>query len=138
MQSAPSPGAHHDGPPCPGCRTTLPPEAMYCVECGLCMLDVTTEGTVIAGPTVPGEPADEDVADGVPTLAELIAELGQQLETTPANDIPRAARWPTDRYRAALGRERITLVNGGPIEPRAFWDAPPPGDTVVAPPPGSR
>ena len=40
---------------CPGCRTELPLHATFCVECGLCMLDVTSAGTVIARVDETGE-----------------------------------------------------------------------------------
>jgi hypothetical protein len=44
---------------CPGCRTELPVHATFCVECGLCMLDVTSQGTVIAVSPYTAEPGAE-------------------------------------------------------------------------------
>jgi hypothetical protein len=123
--------------PCAGCRTVLPPGAVFCVECGLCMLDVTRGGTVIAH--VPSR----TTAPPEPTLAQLRREL----------DIPAmSGEW------VVLGDDDIdivlddlesdeepdllplppyerTVVTRGPVRPAPFWDAPARGDTRIGPAP---
>jgi hypothetical protein len=52
---------------CPGCRTELPMHATFCVECGLCMLEVTDQGTVVArAPTAQDRNAEPPTAAGRP------------------------------------------------------------------------
>lgn len=134
-------------PPCAGCRTLLPPGAVFCVECGLCMLDVTQGGTVIARAplrTTVGE-IGVDVPAPVPTLAQLRRELDvpamsgeyvlladdeiEMLEETEELDmeivLDDLEDDPSDR----------TMVTRGPVQPAPWWDAPARGQTHVGPAP---
>lgn len=63
--------------PCPGCRTPLPREATFCIECGLCMLDVTSGGTVIA--RAPTQPSPV-VEPGTPVPTEEVDTVELELD----------------------------------------------------------
>lgn len=57
---------------CPGCRTELPINATFCVECGLCMLDVTSEGTVIVRSSDFDDEPDESSASEAESAASPV------------------------------------------------------------------
>jgi hypothetical protein len=64
--------------PCPGCRTELPSAALYCFECGLCMLAVTSSGTVITAS--PWADADDEI-DVEIELDEASLRADERLDT---------------------------------------------------------
>ena len=105
------------GAPCVGCRTPLPPHAMFCVECGLCALDITGSGTVIAPP--PERPAligrqtlqsvdrlleeleaaeepDEDIEDDLVYIDKFIANLEAAGGGFPPPEQNPPNPWPND------------------------------------------
>ena len=146
--------------PCAGCRTVLPPGAVFCVECGLCMLDVTRGGTVIARAplrTTVGEiieaPAGAPEPMPEPTLAQLRRELDvpamsgeyvvlsdddiEMLEETEELDMEIVLDDFEDEecQLLPLPPYERTVVTRGPVRPAPWWDAPARGETHVGPAP---
>lgn len=134
--------------PCVGCRSVLPPGAVFCVECGLCMLDVTRGGTVIAYAPL------RTTAPPEPTLAQLRRELDipamsgewvvlcdddiELLEETEELDMDIVLddlESDEEPDLLPLPPYERTVVTRGPVRPAPFWDAPARGDTRIGPAP---
>lgn len=144
--------------PCAGCRSVLPPGAVFCVECGLCMLDVTRGGTVIARMplcTTVGEIGEiGEVGVPGPTLAELRRELDvpamsgewivlhdddiEMLEVTEELDMDIVfddVELDEEPQLLPLPPYERTVVTRGPVRPAPYWSAPPRGETHIGPAP---
>lgn len=129
--------------PCVGCRSLLPPGAVFCVECGLCVLDVTRGGTVIARSplrTIVGEIGAPPSRLAEPTLADLRAELdvpamSGEYVVLDDDDIELLDETEELDMDLFLDDADRTLVTRGLVAPAPYWAAPPRGETCVGPAP---
>jgi hypothetical protein len=97
--------------PCPGCRTSIEPDALFCVQCGLCVLSLVRERTVV-----------------MPVRDRWPADTPARGKTAPQRLPPTAVRTGLTVCVSALDEEIEIGLDDVEIEaePRPFVFRPPP------------